>query len=171
MDKLFSSWESVLGTMMMTFLAYISIVILLRVSGKRTLSKMNAFDFIVTIALGSALASVSTNKSVTLADGLAVFGVLIFMQFLLTWLSARIRSFKKIITSKPSMLLYKGQLLEENMRKERVTVEEINNSARKKGYSNLDELDIVILETTGEITIIKDLSEPADTVRDVEREA
>lgn len=169
MDKIFSSWESVLGTMLLTFLAYVSIVILLRVSGKRTLSKMNAFDFIVTIALGSALASVSTSKSVTLADGLAVFSVLIFMQFVLTWLSVRIRSFKKIITSQPSMLLYKGELLHENMKRERITIEELSNSARQKGYSNLNELDIVILETTGDITIIKDLAEQADTLKGVSR--
>lgn len=167
MVKIFNSWESILGTIIMTFLAYVSIVILLRISGKRTLSKMNAFDFIVTIALGSALASVSTSKSVTLADGLAVFSVLIFMQFLLTWLSVRIRSFKKIITSEPSVLLYKGQLLHENIKKERITIEEIYNSAREKGFSSLKDLDIIILETTGDITILKVLDESAETVSDV----
>jgi uncharacterized membrane protein YcaP (DUF421 family) len=154
--------------MMMTFLAYVSIIFLLRVSGKRTLSKMNAFDFIVTVAIGSVLASIATRKNVTLADGLAVLSVLIFMQFLLSWLSVRFKSFKKFISNPPSMLLYKGQLLYENMKRERITVEEINNSARKKGYSNLKDLDIVILEPTGDITIIKNLTEPAETVSDVE---
>lgn len=168
MDKIFfNGWESLLRTLIMTFLAYISIVILLRVSGKRTLSKMNAFDFVVTIALGSALASVATSKNVALADGLAVFGVLIFMQFLLTWLSVRIKSFKKLITSQPSMLLYKGMVIEENIKKERVTMEELNNAARKKGLSDISEADIVVLETTGDITIIKDLEGSAGTVENI----
>jgi uncharacterized membrane protein YcaP (DUF421 family) len=160
----FNGWDSFFRTLIITFLAYISMVILLRVSGKRTLSKMNAFDFIVTIALGSALASVATNKSVTLADGLVVFGVLIFMQFLLTWLSVRIKSVKKIITSKPSMLLYKGELIDENVKKERITIEEINNAVRQKGYSGISDIDIIILETTGDITIIKELKQPEEAV-------
>jgi uncharacterized membrane protein YcaP (DUF421 family) len=163
----FNGWDSFFRTLIITFLAYISMVILLRVSGKRTLSKMNAFDFIVTIALGSALASVATNKSVTLADGLVVFGVLIFMQFLLTWLSVRIKSVKKIITSKPSMLLYKGELIDENVKRERITIEEINNAIRQKGYSGLSDIDIIILETTGDITIIKDLEEPEEAINGI----
>ena len=153
----FNGWDSFLRAFIITFLAYISIVILLRVSGKRTLSKMNAFDFIVTIALGSALAAVATNQNVALADGLAVFGVLIFMQFLLTFLSVRIKSFKRLITSQPSMLLYKGELIEENLKKERITIEEITNAVRKKGFSDLNVIDVVILETTGDITAIKNI--------------
>jgi uncharacterized membrane protein YcaP (DUF421 family) len=168
MDMIFfNDWDSFFRTLVMTFLAYISIVILLRVSGKRTLSKMNAFDFIVTIALGSALASVATSKTVTLADGLVVFGVLIFMQFLLTWLSVRIKSFKKVITSQPSILLYKGEVIDENLKKERITIEEINNALRQKGYSGLSDIDIIVLETTGDITIIKELEEPEEAINGI----
>jgi uncharacterized membrane protein YcaP (DUF421 family) len=139
-------------------------ILLLRISGKRTLSKMNAFDFIITIALGSSLASIATSKNLTIADGIAVFGILIFMQFLITWLSVRIKYFKRIITSEPSILLYKGKIIETNIRKERVTIEEIKNAVRSKGISNLDNIDIIILETTGDITIIKDLEAPAEVV-------
>jgi uncharacterized membrane protein YcaP (DUF421 family) len=70
MDKLFFySWESIIRTGVTTILAYFCLILLLRISGKRTLSKMNAFDFVVTIALGSILATVLLNKSVALADG------------------------------------------------------------------------------------------------------
>lgn len=168
MDMIFfNGWESFFRTLIVTFLAYIAIVILLRVSGKRTLSKMNAFDFIVTIALGSALASVATSKNVTLADGLAVFVVLIFMQFLLTWLSVRIKILKRIITSQPSILLYKGEMIEENLKKERITIEEINSAAREKGFSDLREIDMIILETTGDITIIKEIQNPNGTIKNI----
>jgi len=65
MEKIFSeSWESIARTLLMTSLSYVTMVILLRISGKRTLAKMNAFDFVVTIALGSSLATVALNKSV-----------------------------------------------------------------------------------------------------------
>lgn len=160
----YNDWESFFRALILTFIAYISMILLLRISGKRTLSKMNAFDFIITIALGSSLASIATSKNLTIADGIAVFGILIFMQFLITWLSVRIKYFKRIITSEPSILLYKGKIIETNIRKERVTIEEIKNAVRSKGISNLDNIDIIILETTGDITIIKDLEAPAEVV-------
>lgn len=69
----FDSWESIFRTVVITILAYVLLILLLRVSGKRTLSKMNAFDFIVTIALGSTLATVMLNKNVALIDGVLAF--------------------------------------------------------------------------------------------------
>ncbi|MDQ3844263.1 MAG: DUF421 domain-containing protein, partial [Bacteroidota bacterium] len=65
----FDSWESIIRTIVITVLAYALLIFLLRTSGKRTLSKMNAFDFIVTVALGSTLATVMLNKNVALIDG------------------------------------------------------------------------------------------------------
>ncbi|MBD0377567.1 MAG: DUF421 domain-containing protein, partial [Flavisolibacter sp.] len=65
----FDSWESIIRTIIITVLAYALLIFLLRTSGKRTLSKMNAFDFIVTVALGSTLATVMLNKNVALIDG------------------------------------------------------------------------------------------------------
>lgn len=90
----FDSWDSILRTLVITILAYVALIILLRISGKRTLSKMNAFDFIVTIALGSTLATVLLNKSVSLADGVLALFLLIGLQFLITFFSVRSKSFK-----------------------------------------------------------------------------
>ena len=85
----FSSWTSIARVLLVGVAAYAGLVLLLRVSGKRTLTKMNAFDLVVTVALGSTLATVLRTKSVALADGLAAFALLIFLQYGLTWLSVR----------------------------------------------------------------------------------
>ena len=107
MEKLFfDSWESFLRTFIITILAYVAMVALLRSSGKRTLSKMNAFDFVITVALGSSLATVALNKDVTLADGTLAFALLIFLQYLISSLAVRIRWVKKVVTGQPSLLLY-----------------------------------------------------------------
>lgn len=83
MDKVFfDSWESILRTLIISVLAYGSLVVILRISGKRTLSKMNAYDLIVTVALGSTLATVLLNKDVALADGVLTFILLISLQYL-----------------------------------------------------------------------------------------
>lgn len=83
-------------------------VLLLRVSGKRTLTKMNAFDLVVTVALGSTLATVLLTKSVALAEGLTAFVLLIFLQFVLTWLSVRSRAVSRLVKSEPTLLVYQG---------------------------------------------------------------
>ncbi|MBD3629954.1 YetF domain-containing protein [Cyclobacterium sp.] len=151
----FESWESLIRTICLTTMGYIAMVFLLRVSGKRTLSKMNAFDFIVTIALGSCLASVALNKNIPLTDGVTAISLFIAFQYLLTWLSVRKKEVKSLITNSPSLLFYKGEFLYEAMKKERITVEEIYRSGRQQGISKLDEVNMVILETTGEITLIQ----------------
>ncbi len=168
MEKIFfDNWDSLLRTFAITVMAYLTIVFLLRVSGKRTLSKMNAFDFIVTVALGSALAAVSLNKNISLADGAMSFGVLIFMQYLLTWLSVRHKAVKRLITSQPVLLLYKGEMLQDVLKRERVTEEELNLAARKEGISDLRDIDAMVLEATGDITVILEIkSEKANALQD-----
>lgn len=164
----FDSWDSIFRTLILTILGYISMVFLLRVSGKRTLSKMNAFDFIVTIALGSSLSSVALSKNITLADGILVFFLFIFLQFIISWLSVRFSPVKNIVTSKPSLLLYKGEILTEVLKKERISKDELYLSARENGISNLQEIDIIVLETTGDMTIIKNLdAKNPDSLKDV----
>lgn len=100
----FDSWESILRIICITPLAYVAIVFLLRVSGKSTLAKMNAFDFVVTIALGSILASVSLNQSIPLANGVTVILLFIGFQFIFTWLAFRVSAVKTLITSSPSLI-------------------------------------------------------------------
>ncbi len=134
-------------------------------SGKRTLSKMNAFDFIVTVALGSCLASISLNKNIALAEGAVVYFTLIFLQFILTWLSVIVKYVKKIVSGQPCLLLYQGVLLKNVMKQERITIEEIYLAARTSGIEDLGKVDAIILETTGDITILE--TAKAKTLTDV----
>ncbi|WP_430233386.1 DUF421 domain-containing protein [Nitrosomonas communis] len=156
MNKIFfDSWDSILRTLVITILAYVVLIFLLRISGKRTLSKMNAFDFIVTIALGSTLATVLLNKSVSLADGVLALSLLIGLQFLITFFSVRSKRVSKLVKSMPTLLVYKGDLLQDAMRKERVNADEIYAILREKGISSIQDVDAVILETDGSLNVIK----------------
>jgi uncharacterized membrane protein YcaP (DUF421 family) len=161
----FDDWQSIFRTVVITILAYFAMVFFLRASGKRTLSKMNAFDFIVTVALGSALAAVSLNKDVALMDGVLSFFLLIFLQYFITWLSVRFQFVKNLITSQPKLILYKGQLNEQARKTERITMEELHLAARSKGVLSLEDIDAIILETTGEITIIERFDEKPETLK------
>lgn len=165
MDSIwFNSWDSIIRIICITPLAYIAIVILLRVSGKKTLSKMNAFDLVVTIALGSVLASVALYQDIPLADGVTAFIVFIGIQFLFSWMHVRFKSFRGYIASKPTLIFYKGNFDHSVMKKERLSIENIKSEARQKGYSTLDGIDVIILETTGDIAIIEKIDNHAKTI-------
>ena len=152
---LFSSWASLGRTVLVGMLAYICLVLFLRLSGKRTLSKLNAFDLVVTVALGSTFATVLLSKDVSLADGAAAFALLIFMQFAVTWSSTRARWVRRVVTGEPTLLFYEGKFLSANMRRTRMTPEEVKASVRAAGLGALGEVAAVVLETDGTLSVIR----------------
>lgn len=135
-------------------LAYLLVIVLLRVSGKRTLSKMNAFDFIVTIALGSVLASVILDDSISLLEGGTALAVLIFGQFVITFLSSRSKSVMKLVKAQPTLIYHRGEFLSEVLERERVTEEEVLAAARRSGHSSLDSVAAVVLESDGTFSVL-----------------
>lgn len=163
MDKIFfSDWQSILRIFIISIAAYIALVFILRISGKRTLSKMNAFDLIVTIALGSTLATVILNKNVTLSEGVLAFTLLVFLQYIITYSSARSRRVSQLVKSSPTLIVYNRELLKKNMLSERIDEDEVWAALRKKGYSSLTEVDAVVLETDGSLTVIKQITDPQE---------
>lgn len=154
MGLFFNSWSDIGRVLVLGVLGYISLVLLLRVSGNRTLSKLNAFDFVVTIALGSAFGSFVLNKSISLAEGVTAFTVLIGMQYVVTWLTVRSKSIKRIVKSDPSLVYYNGEYLEASMKSSRITKDEIEQSVRNQGCASLENLEAVILETDGSLSVI-----------------
>lgn len=151
---LFSDLETILRAFIVPILAYIVLVFTIRKSGKRTLSKMNAFDFIVTVALGFCLASISLTKTNALAEGVVVFSTLITLQFLLTFLSVRSATVKEIVSGSAELLVYKGEVLDATMKKQRITLEELQLAVREQGIINIKNVAMAILETNGDISII-----------------
>ena len=134
--------------------AYFALIALLRVSGKRTLSKMNAFDLTVTVALGSTLATVLLSEDVSLVEGITAFSVLIVLQFIIAWLSVRSRRVRRLVKSEPTLLFYQGTFLDDAMRKERVTEEEARAAVRAQGVASMNEVLAIVLETDGTLTVL-----------------
>ncbi|WP_031529207.1 DUF421 domain-containing protein [Dyadobacter crusticola] len=170
MDQIFfSSWESLMRTFIICILAYFSLVLMLRISGKRTLSQMKEFDFIVTVALGSTLATVLLNKDVALADGTLALALLIFLQYLLASASVRSKSFSRLISSEPTLVFFKGNFLNDALKKERVTEDEIRSVLRSQGVTSISGIEAVVMESNGKFTVVKDgkLSDPDSPLSNV----
>lgn len=154
-ELFFDNWSALFRTAVIGVLAYASVVVLLRVSGRRTLSKMNAFDLVVTVALGSILATILLNKDVTLAQGVLAFALLIGMQFVVTWSSVRVGWVRRVVTGEPALLLYRGAFLPAAMRSARVTEDEVRAAVRSAGLMSLGEVEAAVLETDGSLSVVR----------------
>jgi len=155
MEAIFFNGWSVLGrTLLIGVLAYVSLVFMLRVSGKRTLAEMNAFDLVVTVAIGSTLATIVLSRSVALAEGLLALALLIGMQFAISWSSTRMPWLRRVVTGEPRLLLRDGTMLDEALRDARVTREEVRAAVRSAGIGALGDVAAVVLETDGSFSVV-----------------
>ncbi len=169
-DIMLGAPEAMIRTLVVGVLAYVALIVLLRISGKRTLSKFNAFDFVVTIAIGSTLASVLLSESVALSQGVIAFAVLLGLQFIITWLSVRVHAIHSLVKSEPALLVYRGDYCDEALRRERVTRAELRAAARNQGYATLEKIEAAVLETDGTITFVTDAPDgTASTLQDIDR--
>lgn len=150
----FESWSALARVTIVGVLAYVALVALLRASGKRTLSKMNAFDLVVTVALGSTLATILLSKDVALAEGVAAFATLIFLQYVVAWWSVRSGAVRRAVKSEPALLYFEDRYLDDAMRRERITRPELDAALREKGYASARQVLAVVLETDGSLSVI-----------------
>ncbi|WP_386082780.1 DUF421 domain-containing protein [Vreelandella sp. F11] len=155
----FNGWGNLLRVIIVGILAYAALIFFLRISGNRTLSKMNAFDLIVTVALGSTLATVLLSKDVALAEGAVAMALLISLQFIITWFSVRTAWVRRLVTGEPLMLLYRGEFITTSMQKARVTQDEVQSAIRGSGIADVAAVEAVVLETDGSMSVIKPYAE------------
>jgi uncharacterized membrane protein YcaP (DUF421 family) len=159
----FDSWGGLGRVLVVGVLAYAGLVLLLRLSGKRTLAKLNAFDLVVTVALGSTLATILLSRDVALAEGLLAFALLIALQFAIAWLSARSGRVGALVKAEPALLLYRGTFLREALRRERVTAGEVRAAVRGQGITSLGEVEAVVLETDGSLSVVRRAGDAGDS--------
>ncbi|WP_299815539.1 YetF domain-containing protein [uncultured Jannaschia sp.] len=153
-EMFFQSWSGIVRTVIVGTLAYAFLVFSLRVSGKRTLAKLNAFDLVVTVAFGSTLASILLSESVALAEGVTALVLLIVLQYAVTTLSVRSERFARAVRSEPTLLLRDGVPLPDAMRHARVTKAELETVVRTEGQRGLEDISAVILESDGSFSVI-----------------
>jgi len=132
---------------------YIAIIILTRISGKRSFSKMSSFDFAITVALGSIIATTVLSKSVSVWDGITGLAILYVLQLSTAYL--RRYPFISRITDNRPLLLMKGEnVLYDNLKKARVTESDLKGKLREANVLELSQERAVVFETTGDIAVL-----------------
>ncbi|MFN2454293.1 MAG: DUF421 domain-containing protein [Pyrinomonadaceae bacterium] len=159
----FDNWWELWRPIVVGVLAYLGLVFFLRISGKRTLSKMDSFDFVITTALGSTLAQVVLSKDVALLKGLLGFAVIISLQVVATELSKLSPAVRRLIKSEPTLLFYKGEFQRRAMKHERIPEIEILAAIRMSGIAAIEDVEAVVLEADSDFSVIKGENKKSDS--------
>ena len=154
--------------LILSFIGLAWVTLMIRVVGLRSLSKMTNFDFVMTVALGSVLAAAVT------ADKWTVFGQCIFAMtglFIVQWLVARARkdsgAFERVIDNEPIFLMRDGKFCEDALKATRVAQSDVFAKLREANVLSLSEVRAVVLETTGDVSVLHGESLDDAIVRNV----
>src|SRR3954451_19153419 len=150
----FEGWVPILRVLLIGTLSYIAVVALLRYFGKRALTKMNAFDMVVTVAIGSAFASAVMSKAVTFVDGVVAWVLLLVLQRWFAGLSIRLGWFGRYLKAQPSLIIYRGNILWDNARREQLGQLEILGGLRSQGVAALEDVLAMVLEPDGSFSVV-----------------
>lgn len=145
-------------------LVYLAVIALIRVSGKRTTSQLNNFDWVVTVAMGSIVASPILLENVTVAEAVVGIASLLFLQFLVTRFSVLSRSFERLVKPSPRLIAYQGELIREAMLSERITKGEVMAAVRGAGIPDLRGVAAVVLESDAKLSVL-----PLESCRESEK--
>jgi uncharacterized membrane protein YcaP (DUF421 family) len=150
----FDGWSDIVRVLAVGAAAYVTVVVLLRLSGKRTLAKLNAFDWVVSVAFGSTLATILLSSDVSWAEGATALALLAALQFAVAWTTARLPGGRPVVTARATLLLQDGRLLDDALHRQRVTVDEIRQAVRATGTGDLSSVAAVVLETDGSLSVV-----------------
>ena len=170
MDMLFfDSQQTLLRMIISAAVVYICIVLLHKVSGKRSTSQLNNFDWVVTVMIGSIGASTVILKNVPIIEGMASIVTLLTLQYLVTKYASLSPEFANTILSEPRVVFYEGQFLPEAMRKERLTRQEIECAMRSEGIHDYEDVAAVIFESDAKLTVVpkRDKRDRLDAQEDI----
>lgn len=152
----FDSWSDILRILFVGSAAYVTLVCVLRFTGKRTLAQLNAFDFVVTVALGSTLATILLSSDVSWSEGATALALLALLQYFVAFVSSRRSAVKKALTANADVLLLHGRFDQQALRRHRMTESELRQAARQAGKGDLGKIAAIVLETNGSLSVIAD---------------
>ena len=155
MEKIFEcSVDDIIRIVSSAVIVYVLIIVYIRILGKRSTSELNNFDWIVTVSVGSIVASTVILKDISVTEGAIGIFILMILQFIITKFMYQSESFREVVKSTPQLLLFEGDFLEENMKKERILKPEVYAAIRQSGLKSVKQIYAIVLETNSKISVI-----------------
>ena len=133
---------------------FVFLLVLMRVIGRRELSSLQPFDLILLIILGDAVQQGLTQDDYSLTGALLAIGTIAVLQVFVSWIGFRFPKARPVLEGTPIVVVQDGEVIERNLKRERLTVEEIAEEARRQQIAHLSDVRFAILETSGTISFI-----------------
>ena len=133
---------------------YIIVLVVTRLMGKRELGQLQPFEFVIAIMIADLAATPIANSGVPLVNGVIPILGLLVMNLFISMCSMKSMNFRAVISGKPSILIFRGKIDEKQLKKERFTINELQERLRDNNITNLGDVEYAILETSGQINVI-----------------
>ena len=159
MDSVFRSlfelgmpwWEFVLRATAV----YVVVLVMVRLSGKRTVGQFTPFDLLVVVLLGTAVQNSLIGEDTSLLGGLILAATLLSLNWTVGKLSSRSQRFHRMVEGKPVILVHRGHLFRDELARQSMSEEDFAIARRSAGYATVGEIALAVLESSGEITFVR----------------
>jgi uncharacterized membrane protein YcaP (DUF421 family) len=141
-----------------TVFVFVLVLVVTRVVGRRELGSMEPFDLILLIVIGDLVQQGVTQSDQSLTGTTIVIATLTLLTIGTAWLTFRIRRLDPIVNGEPIVLIAEGRPIERNLRRQRLTLGEIESEARQNQIGSLEDVRFAVLETNGQISFFKNES-------------
>jgi len=149
-----TSGTAVLGVLLSVLGIYVTLIVLTRWGGLRSFSKMSSFDFAVTVAIGSVIASTVLTPSPPLLQAAVALAALYAVQIGVAALRAQSETVAGVMDNQPLLLMAGREIFHENLRKSKVTEDDLRAKLREANVLSLDEVHAVVFEATGDVSVL-----------------
>ena len=147
--------EQVIGILLSVIGFYFCLILFTRIAGLRSFSKLSSYDFAMTIGIGSILASTVLSKSTSLLQGLFAVSMLFILQALVSLVRRKIKPIKALLDNQPIILMANGEYFWDNLKEANLSTSDVQEVLRKNGIKSKSEVFAVIMETTADMSVIK----------------
>ena len=153
--------KDILTTIVQSFVSVVILFILTRIMGKKQLSHLTLFDYVAGISIGSIAADFAVDSSMSYAKGITALIIYALFPIILSFISVKNYKARKLLDGKPTILVSSGQIIEKNLKKAKLTVNDVLEECRLKNAFNLADVEFAILETSGEVSVeLKSSNQP-----------
>ncbi|GAA1185831.1 DUF421 domain-containing protein [Nesterenkonia xinjiangensis] len=153
-SQYWDGWEPIIHTLVTVVAGYVALLVMLRISGPRTMASMTPLDFIVAVTIGSAFGRTLTAVEVPLAQTVLTLALLILLQWVLAWLRGRSPRFRGLLDAPPVLVYYQGSFQRRTMRRHQLVEEDVHTAVRKSGGGSLEGVSAVVLQQDGDLGVI-----------------
>jgi len=160
--------DKILHTAVSSIIAIISLFILARIMGKKQMSQLNFFDYVIGITIGSIASEYAVVRSIHPAEGLTALVVVSLFSILFSYISVKSYKGRKILDGAPVVLIANGKIMERSMQKEKLNINDLLEECRQKNVFDISNIEFAILETSGRLSILPKSQNRPLTPRDMQ---